>query len=422
MSRTNNQLNSSFRQIAVADANGNIVGVNLTGESVLGDVANITITGGSNAQVLTTDGAGNLSWSTPTGGDSVTEVPYISWTTTEGETTFTDANLELYTSESQLLVFRDGVLMTPDEYSLSGDTLTISTYLPANNNIEIPSRGVAVSVAGNVEYANTSGVAYSVAASNITGTVSFATLSATANSVAGANVTGAVANATFATSADSANTATTATTAGTAASATYATSAGSANTAANATFATSAASATVAATANSVAAANITGTVSFATNSTNANVANTADTANFANYAGNVTVAAQANITSLGTLSSLTVSGDTTIGGIVTVKSIAETVITPSSSATFAPDLGSGAIQKFTATSAFTFNGFTNPVAGQSGVAIITQDATGGRVMTSTMKFVGGSKTLSTAANAVDIIGVFYDGTTYYASLTKGYA
>jgi len=38
------------------------------------------------------------------------------------------------------------------------------------------------------------------------------------------------------------------------------------------------------------------------------------------------------------------------------------------------------------------------------------------------MLFSGGGKTLSTAANAVDVMTVFYDGTNYYASLTLGYA
>jgi hypothetical protein len=37
------------------------------------------------------------------------------------------------------------------------------------------------------------------------------------------------------------------------------------------------------------------------------------------------------------------------------------------------------------------------------------------------MKFNGGVKTLSTAAGAIDIISVFYDGAAYYASLTIGY-
>ena len=38
------------------------------------------------------------------------------------------------------------------------------------------------------------------------------------------------------------------------------------------------------------------------------------------------------------------------------------------------------------------------------------------------MLYAGGLKTLSKAAGAVDIISVFYNGTTYYASLTKGYS
>ena len=61
-------------------------------------------------------------------------------------------------------------------------------------------------------------------------------------------------------------------------------------------------------------------------------------------------------------------------------------------------------------------------MAGQSLTLIITQSAAGGLTLTSTMKFSGASKTLSTAANAIDIMTVFYDGSTYYASLAKGFA
>jgi hypothetical protein len=54
---------------------------------------------------------------------------------------------------------------------------------------------------------------------------------------------------------------------------------------------------------------------------------------------------------------------------------------------------------------------------------IIKQPASGGPyTLTSTMLFAGASKTLSTAANAVDILSVTYDGTNYWASLSKGYA
>jgi hypothetical protein len=37
------------------------------------------------------------------------------------------------------------------------------------------------------------------------------------------------------------------------------------------------------------------------------------------------------------------------------------------------------------------------------------------------MKFAGGTKTLTTAANSTDIISVFYDGTTYWASLSTDF-
>jgi len=99
-----------------------------------------------------------------------------------------------------------------------------------------------------------------------------------------------------------------------------------------------------------------------------------------------------------------------------------ETVTTPAFNATFAPNVALSSIVKFTATSNFTFNGFTTPVAGQSATVIVTQDGTGSRLMTSTMKFSGGINTLSTAAGAIDIISVFYDGSVYYASLTTAYA
>ena len=69
-----------------------------------------------------------------------------------------------------------------------------------------------------------------------------------------------------------------------------------------------------------------------------------------------------------------------------------------------------------------TINSLGNSVAGRSMTLIVTQDGTGGHTLTSSMLFAGASKTLSTAAGAKDIISVFYDGSTYYATLSKGYA
>ena len=38
------------------------------------------------------------------------------------------------------------------------------------------------------------------------------------------------------------------------------------------------------------------------------------------------------------------------------------------------------------------------------------------------MKFAGGTKTLSTTANAIDVMTVFYDGTDYIASLSTNFS
>jgi hypothetical protein len=81
-----------------------------------------------------------------------------------------------------------------------------------------------------------------------------------------------------------------------------------------------------------------------------------------------------------------------------------------------------GTIQRYTLTGNITINGFVEAVAGTNVTLVLTQDATGGRTLTSTMKFLGGVKTLSTAPNAIDVLSVFYDGVNYLATLGQGYA
>jgi hypothetical protein len=89
---------------------------------------------------------------------------------------------------------------------------------------------------------------------------------------------------------------------------------------------------------------------------------------------------------------------------------------------TITPDVANGNIQTVTLTGNVTLSAFANPIAGQSLTLFVVQDATGSRTLTSTMKFAGGSKTLSTAANSIDIITAYYDGTNYYATLAKAFA
>jgi hypothetical protein len=88
-------------------------------------------------------------------------------------------------------------------------------------------------------------------------------------------------------------------------------------------------------------------------------------------------------------------------------------------SGTITPDAANGNVQSITLSGNLTFSAFSNPVAGQSITLIINTNGTS-RTLTSTMKFAGGSKTLSTTSTT-DIISVFYDGTTYWASLSKDF-
>ncbi len=108
----------------------------------------------------------------------------------------------------------------------------------------------------------------------------------------------------------------------------------------------------------------------------------------------------------------------------VKLKQFAETVVSlgnVSGDISANLDVATGSIFQVTTGGALTINSLTNAVAGTSATIIITQGATTG-TLSSTMKFAGGSKTLSTNTGDIDIISVFYDGTTYYATLSKGYA
>ena len=100
------------------------------------------------------------------------------------------------------------------------------------------------------------------------------------------------------------------------------------------------------------------------------------------------------------------------------------TASTASGAYTFAPNAANGTVQTLnmsTATS-LTFSAFTSPVAGQSLTVIVTNGTGGVTSFTSTMKWAGGTKSLTAGSGSIDIISVYYDGTTYYASIGKGFA
>lgn len=145
--------------------------------------------------------------------------------------------------------------------------------------------------------------------------------------------------------------------------------------------------------------------------------------------AGNLYISGTGAITAgtLGTINNFTIGGTTPAAGsftTLTFKETRESLYTGgATTGTITPDCANGTTQKITLTGSITFSAFANPVSGQSMTLIVTQPASGGPyTLTSTMKFAGASKTLSTAANAVDILTVFYDGSTYWASLSTGFA
>ena len=106
----------------------------------------------------------------------------------------------------------------------------------------------------------------------------------------------------------------------------------------------------------------------------------------------------------------------------IVVKEVRDTVYAATFASTFTPDCVNGAIQTVTLTGSITINAFANPQTGQTVTLILTQGGSGSYTLTSTMKFAGALKTLSTAVGSVDLLTITYTGSVYYASLVTGFA
>ena len=171
-------------------------------------------------------------------------------------------------------------------------------------------------------------------------------------------------------------------------------------------------------------AANIIGIVAnanYASNAGNAIFSINAGNANIALIAETVSNAAQPNITSVGNLTSLVVTGNIDPYNINLVKFDENVQASSNATGTITPDMNLGSIHNYLLTGNITLNTLANAAPGATATLILTQDTSGNRILTSNMKFAGNVRTLSTAANSIDILCVLYDGNTYFASLTKGY-
>jgi hypothetical protein len=239
-------------------AQGNITSVGtLTGLGVNGTVTAVAFT--ANTGVFTGDGGGlsNLSvsaGSTIVSGSSNVKVELNS---NVNVTVAGVANIVTVTSTGSNV---NGYLTVTGNVTSGnanlGNTATANYFIGSGNNL---SNIQGANVSGAVSYATT---ANAVAGANVSGAVAYAT---TANAVAGANVSGAVSYAT---------------------------------------------------TANAVAGANVSGAVAYATTANAVAGANVSGQVSNALVAGTVYTNAQPNITSVGTLSSLTVTGNITSGNV----------------------------------------------------------------------------------------------------------
>ena len=115
---------------------------------------------------------------------------------------------------------------------------------------------------------------------------------------------------------------------------------------------------------------------------------------------------------------------DTTLSNAVLLQTQETLVANGNTTGTISINGDNGSIQTFTLTGGITLNAanFSNMGTGQTVSLILTQDGTGSRTLTSDLKYSGGNKTLSTAANSIDTLTVTYDGTNYLAALVTGYA
>jgi hypothetical protein len=93
------------------------------------------------------------------------------------------------------------------------------------------------------------------------------------------------------------------------------------------------------------------------------------------------------------------------------------TAKTSASSITIDPNESSLQSVTLNTNATFTMSGFET---GQSMTLIIKQDGTGSRTgIFTSVKFPGGPPTLTTTANAIDVITIVYDGTNYLGNIAQ---
>ena len=187
---------------------GTLSGLTVNGTSDLGDVSNITITGGTAGYVLTTNGAGAVSWQATTGGGGTSGFVNIVKNRFTGNAVANTFSLTTTPASVNLIeVNIDGLLQVSNTYSLAGSVVSFPTPPASGQIIEVTTYGSANVTGGDgaIQFSTSSNLLASSANLNfdsVTNTLTanyFSGNGSALTGIAGANITGTVANANYAT-------------------------------------------------------------------------------------------------------------------------------------------------------------------------------------------------------------------------------
>ncbi len=124
----------------------------------------------------------------------------------------------------------------------------------------------------------------------------------------------------------------------------------------------------------------------------------------------------------------LSTDTDTVLSNVGTLFKYRETINALTNSSTITVDCALAPVHTVTIAQAGTQFNFKNLGTGQTATIVVKQDGTGSRTATfteedsSAIKFQGGAPTLSTGANAIDVITVFNTGSELLGNCAKAYA
>jgi hypothetical protein len=134
---------------------GAVTGVTTDGANLtFGTVAAIKVGGGSNGQVLQSDGSGNLHFATIPGYVNIPRFQLTAPNVTANNVSFTDPLFAYYSGDAtKMSIFTMGVLDDKDDWKLVGNTLTRTVWTPADSQFDILPQTIAIAsneLAGNV--------------------------------------------------------------------------------------------------------------------------------------------------------------------------------------------------------------------------------------------------------------------------------